>query len=75
MVWYEFSTEYPKYIWNPLKRHLARDYAYYQETGIDPIAKSEDAKHKGFIRRGVQNSEKRIQNKTAGYLKQILRQM
>ena len=52
-VWWEFAT---KDTWgkkDPFKRELARDYSYFQETGIDKLAKSDDAKHQGAIQTGL----------------------
>lgn len=57
-VWAEFSEEWEDepYIarkMDPYDRTLARDYAFYQETGADKYASSEDARHIGFVNRGM----------------------
>lgn len=71
-VWSEFATSDTKN--KPLQeRELARDYAYYQETGIDPIAKSSDAKHKGAIKEGLSLSNQFDLEKTGDYLEHIMR--
>ena len=71
MVWWEFAT--PDTVGNqPRERKLLRDYAYFQETGIDPIAKSKDAKHKHAIERGFANSESHVIDETAKYINRIM---
>ena len=50
-----------------------RDYAYFQETGQDPIADSGLAKHKWFIARGAKKSQEPIVNKAKDYLDEILK--
>ena len=66
---------YYRYHMSATSRTLSRDYAFFQETGIDELADSDDAKHKYFIERGIDNRHKTILNKSAGYLKQIIRNM
>lgn len=58
MVWAEFSEEWeedPYYAQktDPYDRHLDRDYAFYQETGADKYASPKDARHKGFVNKGM----------------------
>ena len=65
-VWWEFADKN-----NP--NLLGRDYAEFQETGEDDIARSEDAKHKHFIRDGLYASNSEIQSATARYLNAILK--
>lgn len=65
-IWWEFADDN-----NPNK--LGRDYAEFQETGEDPIAKSKDAKHKHFIRDGLKASRPEIQDATGRYLMEIMK--
>ena len=66
--WWEFSDD------NLTNHPPDRDYAYFQETGIDPIADSSDAKHKGFISSTLRRSDTRhnINMVAQEYLKRIL---
>ena len=72
-VWVEFSEEFleemaygstPEAAYAEVKqidpkfRTLDRDYAFYQETGIDEWADSEDAEHIGFVKRGLEEASK-----------------
>ena len=57
-VWAEFSEEWEDepYIaqrMDPYERTLAREYAFYQETGADKYASPKDARHIGFVNRGM----------------------
>lgn len=64
--WFEFGgSSYPP---SP----PTRDYAYYQETGQDPIASPGGAKHKWFVAKGAKKSQKPIVNKAQVYLDDIL---
>lgn len=63
-VWTEFAGD---------DGMLERDYAFYQETGMDTIADSSDAKHKGGIRAGVMASSDTLFNHTAEYVYNIMR--
>ena len=56
-VWSEFG--------DPVEGILERDYAFYQETGQDPIARPAGAKHKYAIQRGLWAAHKQIRE-TAG---------
>lgn len=67
-VWWEFG----KYGIGGTKDVLERDYAYYQETGRDKLAKSQDAKHQGAIEHGLLLSNQEDLEKTAKYLKLIM---
>lgn len=71
MVWWEFSEEYdpemPQEEWyilvfhtDPTERTLDRDYAFYQETGVDKYAKPEHARHKGFVNRGMGDASEKM---------------
>jgi len=64
MVWWEFSKEQDPSI-PPRERTLARDYAYYQETGADIIADYRNAKHKRAIQTGLTTSSDKIAKETA----------
>lgn len=65
--WWEFggSSQYPY-------KPPARDYAYYQETGIDAVANPKNARHKWFVAKGAKKSQKPIVNKAQEYLDTIL---
>lgn len=63
-VWSEFTNDYGR---------LGRDYAFYQETGMDPIAKSRDAKHKGAIATGVRASKELMFEMTVNFVENILK--
>lgn len=81
-VWWEFSEEYQNassyddWEWlqysEPFERTLARDYAYYQETGEDEVAEESDARNQQYIEKGIEDTYKTIINKSAGYLKNII---
>lgn len=64
-VWAEFSEEWEEdepYVamnMDPYERTLARDYAFYQETGADKYASPKDARHIGFVNRGMGDAAKK----------------
>lgn len=64
-VWSEFMNEYGR---------LGRDYSFFQETGLDPIAKSSDAKHKGAIAKGTRESKDKMFEMTENFVKNILKE-
>lgn len=68
-VWWEFAedTSAPKN-----QRKLARDYAWYQETGEDKIAMPEDARHKGAIAKGLAEVSQKDLKKTEEYFMRIM---
>jgi len=68
-VWWEFG----KYGIGGNKDVLERDYAYYQETGHDKLAKPGDAKHTGAIEHGLSLSNQKDLEKTADYFNEILK--
>lgn len=68
-VWWEFG----KYARGGTDDVLERDYAWYQETGQDPIAKSKDAKHKGAIQRGLSSANHKDLNRTTEYMEAIMK--
>lgn len=72
-VWWEFSTTTPVTVSGGGKRVLTRDYAYFQETGIDPIAKSKDAKHKHAIERGFNASKSHVISEAGKYVERIMK--
>lgn len=71
-VWIEFSDEfieegadmnaynYVKEYYSQYELHLNRDYAFYQETGVDKYADPEDAHHKHFVQEGVEEASERL---------------
>lgn len=61
MPWWEFSENQEA---NPAERILERDYAFYQETGIDPIASPKHAKHKHAIEWGLLYASPEIRKET-----------
>lgn len=72
MVWWEFATEdtvseAPRY------RQLGRDYAYFQETGRDPVAKSFKAKHKYAVKMGVLAGSNAVREVAGDYLMQLMK--
>lgn len=87
-VWVEFSDDFEDALakygdWgtafnivrhmNPYDRTLARDYAFYQETGADKWASPDDAEHIGFVNEGMgEAAEKAIPNTLQRYFKQLI---
>ena len=86
-VWVEFSEEFEdllgEYDWgtafnivrhtNPYDRNLARDYAFYQETGADKYASPDDADHIGFVNEGMgEAANKEIPDTLSRYFKQLI---
>ena len=65
MVWSEFGDKYA--------HHLERDYAFYQETGNDPIAKPARAKHKYAIQRGVHASQYAVRDTAGEYIESLMK--
>lgn len=61
-VWIEFDEEYGGdnyweiYKKDPYDRELDRDYAFYQETGVDKYASPADAHHIGFVSKGLEEA-------------------
>ncbi len=64
-VWWEFANEWGR---------LARDYAYYQETQSDHIAKPEGAKHPFAVERGVLASRDKMFEMTINFVENILKE-
>ena len=56
-IWWEFAKGQEA---DPYERELERDYAFFQETGSDPIAAPSGAKHKYAIQRGLHASTRQI---------------
>jgi len=87
-VWVEFSEEFEDALakygdWgtafnivrnmNPYDRTLARDYAFYQETGADRHADPSDAEHIGFVNQGMgEAANKAIPDTLTRYFKQLI---
>ena len=71
LVWWQFATE--DTMGNlPRERTLERDYAYFQETGIDNVAKPELAKHKHAVQKGLSEASEKDLSKVGEYLIQIM---
>ena len=71
-VWWEFSEELDPGLPEE-ERTLARDYAFYQETGVDKIARPRGAKHKYAIQRGLwAASQQQIHYTLESQVKRIL---
>ena len=64
--WWEFSENF-----DPTSS-LERDYAYYQETGRDPIALPNDARHKFAIEWGMRDAARPILKRLDSQMKRIL---
>lgn len=71
-VWSEFATPETKNQSDPRKRKLARDYAYFQETGIDPIADPRYAKHKHAVEEGFAASTNHVIAETGKYVERLM---
>lgn len=69
-VWWEFAKGYEG---DPNERELGRDYAYYQETGIDKVAKPKNARAKGAIAMGVKQGSDEVLKHSKNYLHSIMR--
>lgn len=72
LVWWEFATEdtaddAPRY------RQLGRDYAYFQETGRDPVAESSKAKHKYAVKTGLLTGASAVREVAGDYLMQLMK--
>lgn len=67
LVWWEFATKDTRSK-PPRERTLARDYAYFQETGIDEEVPSKFAKHKHAIQKGLSEASEKDLAKPAEYL-------
>lgn len=63
-VWSEFGDK--------VQGILERDYAFYQETGEDPIAPPEGAKHKFFIKKGTATYNTEFHYKTMAYVDRLM---
>lgn len=68
-VWWEFG----KYARGGRNDVLERDYAWYQETGEDKIAKPQDAKHTGAIQTGLASANSNDLKQTAHYMESIMK--
>ena len=83
-TWIEFSREFieegadetayhiVKRKYTPYQLHLERDYAFYQETGLDEYTNPKFARHTQYVEKGVEIRHKTIINKSAGYIKNIM---
>ena len=61
--WWEFE--------DPNSPEGGRNYAYYQETGIDPIASFTDARNRGYVRKSVAPTQEFAEN----YLQREIRKI
>ena len=61
--WYEFA--------DPNSSTGGRNYAYYQETGIDPIASFKDARNRGYVRKSTEPTQRFAEN----YLQKEIRRI
>ena len=66
--WWEFAEDFDS---NPRTAVLERDYAYYQETGIDSVASPADAKHKWAIEWGLLYASGSIRKETARQIRLV----
>lgn len=68
-VFWEFAVN-----WNPHSRHIRRDYAFFQETGIDSIVdpKVYQPSHLHFVKHGTENYEPIFQERSAEYIDRLL---
>lgn len=71
-VWSEFATPETANKKDPKDRVLERDYAFFQETGIDTKANKKHAKNRGAIRHGVVEATPHIHQDVAEYMGRIL---
>lgn len=66
----------PKGVWSEFgdksQGILERDYAYFQETGKDPIADADDAKHKFFVKTGTSDYNTEYHYKVDAYLDRLM---
>jgi len=69
-IWWEFATDPTD---PPEDRELARDYSYYQETGIDKKAHPRNARAKGAISKGVAASKHELLDHSKRYLESIMK--
>lgn len=73
----EYTSSDPPKVWaefgDKAEGILERDYAFYQETGIDPIADSKDARATGAISLGTKLGSQELLNHSAKYLESIMK--
>ena len=67
--WWEFSENFDPTL------ALERDYAYYQETGRDPVAKPNDARHKYAIEWGMRDAARPILNTVGRQLELVFERL
>lgn len=72
LVWWQFATKETARNSNPRERTLARDYAYFQETGIDSVADESLAKHQGAVQKGLSEASEKDLKKAGEYLALIM---
>lgn len=64
-AWWEFAEDFNP---NPYTNVLERDYAYYQETGIDEVAQSHKARNKWAITMGLLGDAYKVPREAARLL-------
>ena len=69
-IWWEFAED-PTV--EPAERELKRDYSFFQETGMDPIAKPKQARAKGAIALGVREGKHELLDHSTKYLESIMK--
>ena len=72
-VWWEFATPETASFKDPQDRVLGRDYAFYQETGIDIVAQPQFARHKGAIASGVELSAPHLHEEAKNYVSRLIK--
>ena len=68
-IFWEFAVNFDK-----TTKHLARDYAYFQETGIDSVVNPKEytPRNLHFVERGTKEYETEFHYKTMAYLMKLL---
>ena len=68
-IFWEFSINF-----DPLTHHLGRDYAFFQETGIDSVVDPNEYKprHLHFVEKGTKEFETEYHYKCMAYLEKLL---
>lgn len=71
-IWWEFAKENNAEELSSRERTLGRDYAYFQETGKDKIAKSNKAQNQYAIREGIKDSAPELLEETTDYVSKLI---
>ena len=69
-IFWQFAINF-----DPFTHHLARDYAYFQETGIDSVVSPKQyvPTHQHFAEKGTQEYETEYHYKCMAYLEKLIR--